>query len=98
MTITYHVDKRKHVIGNVRMNTGFFTLSSAEVTAYVDTGLRMVDRPLTLKVQQSGGIAICTYPTGSSGDYPTLNSTSGHFTVVFTSTAGPVYWEAFGKV
>ena len=91
MTITYSITQ-KRVIGHRREHLGSFTLSSAEVTAYITTGLRVVE-DLYGWSQQSGGLAIITYPTS----FPNDNSTSGHFTIVFTSTAGPVYWKAMGK-
>jgi len=99
MTITYTLDHRG-VEGNRRVNYGSFTMTSAEViTRTLNTGLRIVD---TLEVwdqtraSPTSGVAEpkCTYPTS----WPALDSTSGHFTVEFTSSLGPVFWRAKGKV
>ena len=109
MTITYTIT-RKTVEGNRRANYGNFTMTSAEVvTRTLDTGLRSVDtlqvwdqaNPTITIASGIGGTFVarevtakCTYPT----TWPALDSTSGHFTIEFTSTAGPILWKAVGRI
>jgi len=99
LTITYTLDLTS-VEGNRRVNYGSFTMTSAEVvTRMLNTGLRMVE---TLecwsqtRASPTSGVAEprCTYPTS----WPALDAISGHFTIEFTSTAGPILWRAKGKV
>jgi len=106
MTVTYTIDNW-NVEGNRRINYGHFDMASGDcsgsppaVVRSMNTGLRMVDM---LKVYNIGRVEtlsgqaapVVTYPAANS--YPARNSTSGHFTIEFTSTA-TLYWEARGKV
>ena len=91
MTVTYTIT-HWGIEGNRRKNRGQFTMTSAEVIAYVDTGLRVVEH-FEIAAPISGYTVNPIYPT----TYPEYNNLSGVVTVAFTSTAGPIMWKAEGK-
>ncbi len=104
MTVTYTIDQ-KTVEGNRRVHYGHFDMTSGDTSGTpvairsLSTGLRMVD---WLKVydlttaQITSGIVSPRVMYPGPGSWPALDSTSGHFTLEFTSTA-TIYWEARGK-
>ena len=83
----------RNVEGNRRIYEGYITGSSDGVY-YFKTGLRQVESIDVRIVGVSGSFAEIMYPTS----FPALDTTSGHFLLVYTPTSGDVYWRAKGKV
>lgn len=101
MTVTYTITDWA-TEGNKRVNYGHFTMTSAEVTIRsLDVGLRLVH---TLEVwdhtraSPTSGVAepAVTFPVPATNVWPALNTTSGYFTIQFTSSIGPIFWKARG--
>ena len=84
--------ENRTIEGNRRVYYGKITGSSDGVY-YFKTGLRQVDRIDVEVIGVSGSHADIVYPTS----FPALDTTSGHFQIVYTATSGEVRWRAVGK-